>query len=102
MLNDFAFVGVRICSSSMIGSFALVPVGPGQPGAFGSLLPFAAYQSAGNALDELIAWPCWNATYGGSVWPTAAALPDDSTANELPARTVVPPNEGRIECWTGF
>ena len=41
-LNDLAFVGARILSVSITGSFAAAPSGFGQPGAFGILLPFAA------------------------------------------------------------
>src|SRR5512138_990699 len=45
--NDFAFVGTRTRSVSISASFAPAIDGGGQPGAFGSMPPFAARKSAG-------------------------------------------------------
>src|SRR6185503_20618395 len=94
-LNDFAFVGVRIDSSNMIGSLPFVPLGPGQPGAFGTLFAFALSQSPGNALDVPTVRPPWNAWNAGACWPGAAAFPVESTANDAPAFTAVLPNAVR-------
>src|SRR5262245_33253990 len=92
-----ALVGVRMRICSMTGSFAVPPIGSGQPGAFGRLLPFAESQSPGKPLVAPSSFAAWKSTKPGAVWPGAAALPVERTANAAPARTVVAPKPGRID-----
>src|SRR5688572_20063456 len=60
-LNDWAFVGTRMRSVSMIGSLALVLVGGRHPPGLGSSPPLASSQSDGTGLAVPRFTPGWNA-----------------------------------------
>src|SRR5689334_4865448 len=89
MLNDFAFDGTRMRSVNISGSQPPTPHcppidGAGQPGAFGSVPPFAASQSAGNGE---ICEPCATSPPGmndGFVSFASAATPAARIATESP------------------
>src|SRR5688572_26013329 len=69
--NEFALVGTRTRSLSITESNAVVLFAPGQPGALGNALPWAASQSAGAVTSWLAPWstPPWKAENAGLAAP---------------------------------
>ncbi len=67
----------------------MVPIGIGQPGAFGSLLPFAERKSAGNP-DIVPIEPSSPESGAGFVSPVPAALPVEISTKLEPAFGCVP------------